>query len=635
MVRLFFSLISASLAANDFNLKSFLADYIVPPEVVQRELKFEDDAYDVLREVFDQILRNRGYDEEALAGLPSFIVSHHNVTMRDGVNINTLLVKNPLDPLGLKKRPAVISRSPYGTLGTNAVSLVFSVLNGFNAVIQDQRGTQKSEGTYDLWTLEPEDSTDVAEWVASQHWSNGEVFYVGASADGVPGNMATRGDPSRMKGEWEIWTASKGHSFAYPQGAYRFDLMHGYLDHEAGDTHGASRDIVLPKIESKESYDSWWASKTLCRDASNPSEECFFSKINWPIIDSVGWWDIFQNNHLFHWKGIRAMSDESVRDQHVLIVGPLGHCLLSELPTKQVALAIGEADALVVAAETASEIFAGNFSGKVRSNIGRVNLFVMGSFHGVSGASGNYWTSLDDFPDPEPAEFYLGAEGSLDLEPPTVSSTKQYVYDPSAEDGATPMLGGNNLPGIGNISVCGTADQISKANRTDILIFDSEPLSEEMAIAGELSAQLFVGSSAKDTDFVVTVEDLAPDKTSSMLVRYGAARMRWNCGDEFTCSALEADRVYPIEINLWATAYIFPKGHSVRVTVSSAAYPYYSLNPNTGNALFAPDDQPVAATNSIHISPSYPSRVSLPKVSASDIPENPNFHPVIPQTVVV
>merc|ERR1711865_1279142 len=199
--------------------------------------------------------------------------------------------------------------------------------------------------------------------------------------------------------------------------------------------------------------------------------------------------------------------------------------------------------------------------------------------------------------------------------------------------GATPMLGGNNLPGIGEIKVCGTADQMPKANRSDVLVFDSEPLAEEMAIAGELSAQLFVGSSAKDTDFVVTVEDLAPDKQKSMLVRYGAVRMRWHCGDEFTCSALEADRVYPIEIGLWASAYIFPKGHSVRVTVSSAAYPYYSLNPNTGTALYA-DVDPVAATNEIHISPEYPSSVSLPVVAASDIPENKNWGPVIPDLMV-
>merc|ERR1719162_463652 len=111
--------------------------------------------------------------------------------------------------------------------------------------------------------------------------------------------------------------------------------------------------------------------------------------------------------------------------------------------------------------------------------------------------------------------------------------------------------------------------------------------------------------------------------------------MRWRESDVTISPALEADQVYPVELDLWASAYIFPKGHSVRVSVSSAAYPYYSLNPNTGNALYAPDDQPVAATNVIHMSPTYPSSVSLPKVSAVDIPENPNFRPVTPQSIVV
>jgi len=272
------------------------------------------------------------------------------------------------------------------------------------------------------------------------------------------------------------------------------------------------------------------------------------------------------------------------------------------------------------------------------SKIGRVNLSVMGTFHEPLGGSapGNYWTSLDDFPTPEPTKFFFGPKGTLESAPPTESAMLHYVYDPSTEAGKTPMLGGNNLPDVGKVPGCGTADQMPKASRSDILIFDSEPLSEDTAIAGDLSAQLFVGSSAKDTDFFVTVEDLAPTGLArkSFLVRYGMARMRWRCGsDEQTCPALEAGEVYPLEINLWASAYIFPKGHSIRVTVSSAAYPYYNANPNTGNGLYS-DNQVVAATNEIHIAPDYPSSVSLPVVSTSDIPQNKNWGPVIPDVMV-
>jgi putative CocE/NonD family hydrolase len=629
MVRSLLSgLISASVVASH---KSYLADYIVPREVVTRSSAFEEDKFDVFRDTFDRILRSNGWDEESLSSLPKMVVSHENVTMRDGVNLNTLIVKNPLS---LKKRPAIVSRSPYGTLGSNAVALIFLVLNGYTAVIQDQRGTQKSEGVWDMWTNEGADQTDVAEWIASQRWSNGEVYYTGGSADGMPGNMALTSDTSRMKGEWQIWTAENGHNFVFPQGAYRQDLMEQYLTGMAGSTHTTSRDVTLPKIESHEAYNDWWAQITLARNETDPSVKPFlYGKVNWPIIDSAGWWDLFQQTHLDHFKHIRQYSDESVRDQHVLVVGPLGHCIAQPSSTR---LEVAEADGLVVAAETASEIFKGEFTGKMRSKIGRVNLFVMGSFHDDLGLStpGNYWTSLDEFPTPEPTKFFLDATGSLQSEAPTEAAKLQYVYDPSTEEGKTPMLGGNNLPGFGKVPGCGTYDQMPRANRTDTLVFDSEPLSDDMPIAGDLSAQLFVGSSAKDTDFFVTVEDLAADKQKSMLVRYGMARMRWRCGsDEVTCPELEAGEVYPIEISLWASAYIFPKGHSIRVTVSSAAYPYYNANPNTGTPLYA-DVQPVAATNDIHISPDYPSSVSLPVVSASDIPENKNWGPVIPDLVV-
>merc|ERR1719469_857727 len=196
------------------------------------------------------------------------------------------------------------------------------------AVIQDQRGTQKSEGSFDLWTQESKDSTDVAEWISKQLWSNGEVHYTGGSADGMPGNMAVLGDPKRMKGEWLIWTAENGHNFAYTQGAYRQDLMQGYLRGEAGDTHDTSRDVTLPKVEAKEAHDDWWSQIELCRNYSNPSgEDCHYGKIDWPIVDSIGWWDLFQHTQVTHFKSIRAWSHESVRDRHVLVAGPLGHCI--------------------------------------------------------------------------------------------------------------------------------------------------------------------------------------------------------------------------------------------------------------------------------------------------------------------
>ena len=79
MVRLLFSMMFAS-AASSTN-KTYLVDHIVPPEVVPGRRKFEIDEFDVIRDVFDKILRNHGFHEDRLSSLPPFIISHHKVTM--------------------------------------------------------------------------------------------------------------------------------------------------------------------------------------------------------------------------------------------------------------------------------------------------------------------------------------------------------------------------------------------------------------------------------------------------------------------------------------------------------------------------------------------------------------------------
>jgi len=198
------------------------------------------------------------------------------------------------------------------------------------------------------------------------------------------------------------------------------------------------------------------------------------------------------------------------------------------------------------------------------------------------------------------------------------------------------MLGGNNLPLVGKITNCGSTDLTQRDSRNDVLIFDSDAFTENTAVVGKITAKLFVSSSAKDTDFVVTVADLG--KKKSMLVRYGAVRMRWRNGGTGNYmkpnAPLMNGTVYEIDIDLFETAYVFAKGHRVRVSISSAAYPYYDANPNTGSpeSQGVPPSkfQPISATNAIHMGPQYPSRISLPVVKISDVPRNYKFGPTIP-----
>lgn len=102
--------------------------------------------------------------------------------------------------------------------------------------------------------------------------------------------------------------------------------------------------------------------------------------------------------------------------------------------------------------------------------------------------------------------------------------------------------------------------------------------------------------------------------------------MRWRDSDSVMSAPMLPENVYEIDIDLMTVAYIFAKGHRIRVTVSSAAAPFYNPNFNTGKSEVTDDaQQPVIARNVIHFSPKYHSSVSLPVVSLKDIPPNKHF----------
>merc|ERR1719498_528759 len=88
-------------------------------------------------------------------------------------------------------------------------------------------------------------------------------------------------------------------------------------------------------------------------------------------------------------------------------------------------------------------------TGKLRQRIGRVNMFVMGNFGlELPLGPGNYWTSLDDFPKANSKQLYLSAGSALGDSPSKTAGSASYEYDPSKP---APMIGGNNLPGVGKI----------------------------------------------------------------------------------------------------------------------------------------------------------------------------------------
>ena len=103
--------------------------------------------------------------------------------------------------------------------------------------------------------------------------------------------------------------------------------------------------------------------------------------------------------------------------------------------------------------------------------------------------------------------------------------------------------------------------------------------------------------------------DVYPDGRS-MLLCDGILRARFHKSFEEE-NFLEPGKVYRLSVDLWSTSYAFPKGHRIRVAVSSSNAPRFQPNPNTGESPRG-GGKPRIANNTLHLSPEHPSHIILP-----------------------
>lgn len=78
--------------------------------------------------------------------------------------------------------------------------------------------------------------------------------------------------------------------------------------------------------------------------------------------------------------------------------------------------------------------------------------------------------------------------------------------------------------------------------------------------------------------------------------------------------------VYETTLSLWNTSYVFMKGHSIKIHVSSSNAPRFKPNPNTGDSFAAGH---VAARTTILADAAHPSHITLPVVQLDQLPPFP------------
>ena len=125
-------------------------------------------------------------------------------------------------------------------------------------------------------------------------------------------------------------------------------------------------------------------------------------------------------------------------------------------------------------------------------------------------------------------------------------------------------MGGNNL----TIDI-GVQDQRPVEERTDVLVYTSDPLEQPLEITGPVTVALWASSSAVDTDFTAKLVDVHPNGYAQNLLD-GILRARYR-ESASAPKLMEANKPYLFTIDLWATSNVFLPGHRIRRTSTSFA----------------------------------------------------------------
>ena len=485
---------------------------------------------------------------------------------------------------------AVMDRSPYGQFALELIADIYAALGDFAAVKQDMRGTGWSQGNFSFWRSSANDSYDTMQWISEQSWSDGQVLTVGASADGLASLEEVIDKPKWLIGQFVIFASDEGHGVAFPGYAFREQLITHWLKDTVKDA-----DYWIETIMSHEANGVWW---------HDLEGEYFDNVVHAPAVFWGGWYDIFLHGNLAAYYDWQYRSMEVAQGKSKLVIDPCGHCQdASHYFTKN--LIYGR---ILLPILLSFDLF--EDTTKFSEGAKDVTFYVLGT--NDDNAAGNYWTSLDTWPEYTPQNWYFHTNGSLSLAPPTATDAPTYKYDPT---NPVPTIGGNNLFGS-----CGPKDQTPVLDRPDVLVYTSDPLPEPYVITGPLWSTLYVASSANDTDFTVKlmVEDASG---ANILIQDGIIRMRWR-EHELEPTPMVPGDVYEVQVGLWNTSFAINTGNRIKVAISSSNYPRFSINPNNGLPLLAHGPN-ITAMNTLHLGPATPSHFTLPMVKLSQLPE---FH---------
>ncbi|AMV18972.1 CocE/NonD family hydrolase [Planctomyces sp. SH-PL14] len=526
---------------------------------------------------------------------------HALLPMRDGTRLSAYLYF----PAGEGPWP-VLYEQRYADLRGKGTREAYARLARAGLVVcaENFRGAGQSEGTWvgyrALGWGELQDGYDSVEWLAKQPWSTGKIGTFGSSQAGFAQNFLAVTRPPHLVAQYMIDTGlSLFHEGYRIGGAWRperFKLMGSVCREPA---HNLA---VLDEWLRHPTYDDYWQQEDCARHIDKMDVPCF----------TIGsWFDFMNIGSIESYRGRQHRAGPGSRGRQQLLIGPWLHGGYLGKNTGKVSELQFPDNAKFDAEQHLIRWF--DYWLKGRDNqVERdpaVRYYVMGAV-GEPGAPGNVWRETSDWPVSATATpYYLHADKTLTTRSPeSADAAVTFKADP---------LHPAEIPNKRGFP--GAADARTFEEQGEVRTFTTEVLTQPVEWTGLVKAELFVTTTARDTDFIVRVSDVYPDGRSILLVDY-IRRGRYRDGYEQEVF-FEPGKVAKVAFDVGWLSQVFAAGHRIRVTVASTGAPFYEPNPNTGKpmTLDMPADA-VTATNTVLVNGQHASRVIAPLRTAGDRP---------------
>ncbi|MGM0528864.1 MAG: CocE/NonD family hydrolase [Bacteroidota bacterium] len=556
------------------------------------------------------------------------------IEMRDGIKLFTSIY-TPKE--AGEKSPILLFRTPYNAepMGEEGFNYFVSIYHrfikeGYILAFQDVRGRFMSEGEYvNVRPFIPDkkgdqideasDTYDTAEWLINNvENNNGRIGVTGVSYPGFYATMAILADHPAIKAvspQAPVTNWFLGDDWHH-NGA--FFLIDGFSFYTSfGDPHpGESRrnyplnfswgtedsydffmDMgpikntrkIFPdsvkywhEIFEHPDYDDWWKATVPVPYLKNVK----------PAVMTVGGW--FDAEDLYGALNTYKSIEEQNRARHpnYLVMGPWSHGQWSSGEAPNLGNIYWGMATNEMYQDLEVDFFNYYLKDEGEEDFSEAYIYMTGE---------NQWKEYSDWPPEDATEktIYLQPGGAISFSAPDADNNfSEYISDP---DKPVPYIEGIHLRRDPEYMI---DDQRFAARRPDVLVFETETLTEDISLTGPLTADLWVSTTGTDADFIVKIIDVFPDRVTppadadidvplggyQMLVRGEVMRGKYRNSFEEPEPFVPGE-ITKVSFSIPDIAHKFKKGHKLMIQVQSSWFPLVDRNPQKFVNIYECDEE--------------------------------------------